>query len=135
MRRTEPDHRRAQPDTGAPNRIRDGRYRWNGQGLQLPLTEPVGGNAVHGLLRWTSWHVVEASDSLAVLDVSLWPQPGYPFHLHVRAEYAWARAGSRSPFTTPFGDLDRDADGRAVVRLAHPSSSFGTDVWLGEGAD
>jgi aldose 1-epimerase len=36
---------------------------------------------------------------------------------------------------TPFGDLDRDADGRAVVRLAHPSGAFGTDVWAGEGAD
>ncbi|MGW5971983.1 aldose epimerase family protein [Streptomyces sp. NPDC055186] len=36
---------------------------------------------------------------------------------------------------TPFGDLDRGADGRAVVRLAHPSGAFGTDVWLGEGAD
>ncbi|MEU1312746.1 aldose 1-epimerase family protein [Streptomyces cinnamoneus] len=190
-----------------PNRIRDGRYRWDGQDHQLPLTEPASGNAIHGLLRWASWQVMEASDSRAALEVPLWPQPGYPFRLHLRAEYAlgegglevavtarnldvraapygfgqhpyvtagtevvdesvltvpartWLRtderglpvaaepvAGTpydlRTPQTvgarwldTPFGDLDRDADGRAVVRLAHPSGAFGTDVWLGEGAD
>ncbi|WP_406307016.1 aldose 1-epimerase family protein [Streptomyces sp. NBC_00885] len=190
-----------------PNRIRDGRYRWNGQEHQLPLTEPAGGNALHGLLRWVSWRVVESSDSRAALAVQLWPQPGYPFHLHVLAEYTLGEGGlevavtarnlceSAAPYgfgqhpyvmagtavvdeavltvpartrlrtderglpvaaepvagtaydlraphavgarrlDTPFGDLDRDADGRAVVRLAHPSGAFGTDVWLGEGAD
>ncbi|MFG2794724.1 hypothetical protein [Streptomyces sp. NPDC048419] len=76
-----------------PNRIRDGRYRWNGQDLQLPLTEPIGDNAIHGLLRWTSWHVVKESDSRAALETSLWPQPGYPYHLHVRAEYALGGSG------------------------------------------
>ncbi|WP_405891761.1 aldose 1-epimerase family protein [Streptomyces sp. NBC_01527] len=70
-----------------PNRIRDGRYRWDGQDQQLPLTEPENGNAIHGLLRWTSWRIVEVQDDRAVLDVSVWPQPGYPFHLRVRAEY------------------------------------------------
>lgn len=190
-----------------PNRVRGGRYRWHGQDLQLPLTEPVNGNAIHGLLRWTSWQVLEEADSRAVLEVTLWPQPGYPFHLRVRAEYvlgdeglevavtalnqgasvapygvgqhpyltvgtatvddavltvparSWVRtddlglpvatepvAGTpydfRTPraigaqhLDTPFSDLDRDARGRAVVRLAHPSGEHGTDVWLGEGAD
>ncbi|MFD9123430.1 hypothetical protein [Kitasatospora sp. NPDC059571] len=36
---------------------------------------------------------------------------------------------------TPFGPLVRDARGRAVVRLAHPSGEHGADLWLGEGAD
>ncbi|WP_406363887.1 aldose 1-epimerase family protein [Streptomyces sp. NBC_01579] len=190
-----------------PNRIQDGRYHWDGQDQQLPLTEPENGNAIHGLLRWTSWRIVEAQDDRAVLDVSLWPQPGYPFHLRVRAEYTLdddglgvavvarnlgenaapygvgqhpyltvgtgtvddalltvpartrLRIGERglpvaaepvqgtpydfrTPRTigtqrldTPFGDLDRDARGRAVVSLAHSSGAWGTDVWLGEGAD
>ncbi|MFE0729478.1 aldose 1-epimerase family protein [Streptomyces antibioticus] len=190
-----------------PNRIRDGRYRWDGQELRLPLTEPAAGNALHGLLRWVAWRVVEESDSRAVLDVRLWPQPGYPFHLHVGVEYTlgdsglevavtarnlgpgaapygfgqhpYVMAGTglvdeavltvpartrlitddrglpvaaepvagtaydlRAPRTvgalrldTPFTDLDRNADGRAVVRLAHPSGAVGTDVWLGRGAD
>ncbi|MFD9305661.1 aldose 1-epimerase family protein [Streptomyces sp. NPDC060048] len=34
---------------------------------------------------------------------------------------------------TAFTGLDRDARGRAVVRLAHPSGLRGVDLWLGEG--
>ncbi|WP_329624948.1 gluconokinase, GntK/IdnK-type [Streptomyces sp. NBC_01255] len=32
-----------------------------------------------------------------------------------------------------FTGLDRDPDGRAIVRLAHPSGLRGIDLWLGEG--
>ncbi|MBP2586745.1 carbohydrate kinase (thermoresistant glucokinase family) [Streptomyces sp. PvR006] len=34
---------------------------------------------------------------------------------------------------TAFTGLDRDPDGRAIVRLAHPSGRRGVDLWLGEG--
>ncbi|MEU4067570.1 gluconokinase, GntK/IdnK-type [Streptomyces wedmorensis] len=34
---------------------------------------------------------------------------------------------------TAFTGLDRGPDGRAVVRLAHPSGLRGVDLWLGEG--
>ncbi|MFI0989032.1 shikimate kinase [Streptomyces exfoliatus] len=34
---------------------------------------------------------------------------------------------------TAFTGLDRTADGRATVRLAHPSGRHGVDLWLGEG--
>ncbi|MEV6329195.1 gluconokinase, GntK/IdnK-type [Streptomyces sp. NPDC051909] len=34
---------------------------------------------------------------------------------------------------TAFTGLDRHPDGRAVVRLAHPSGPHGVDLWLGEG--
>ncbi|MFE7387045.1 aldose 1-epimerase family protein [Streptomyces sp. NPDC057582] len=190
-----------------PNRIADGRYRWDGRDHQLPLTEPENGNAIHGLLRWTSWRVVEAQDDRAVLDTPLWPQPGYPFHLRVRAEYTLDDGGLgvavtarnvgtgaapygvgqhpyfvvgtgivddalltvpartrlrtddrglpvaaepvagtpydfRAPralgtqrLDTPFGGLDRDAHGRAAVRLTHSSGAWGTDVWLGDGVE
>ena len=46
------------PRTGArawPNRVRDGRYRFDGQDLQLGLTEAAKGNAIHGLVRWVGW--------------------------------------------------------------------------------
>ncbi|MFE1546292.1 gluconokinase, GntK/IdnK-type [Streptomyces sp. NPDC058718] len=35
---------------------------------------------------------------------------------------------------TAFTELDRDPDGRAIVRLAHPSGQRGVDLRLGEGA-
>ena len=34
---------------------------------------------------------------------------------------------------TAFTGLDRDPDGRAIVRLAHPSGLRGVDLWLGDG--
>jgi aldose 1-epimerase len=76
-----------------PNRVGAGRYRWRGEDLQLPLSEPEHGNAIHGLLRWASWQVIESDTSRAVLEASVWPQPGYPFHLQVRAQYALGDAG------------------------------------------
>ncbi|MEU6064483.1 MULTISPECIES: aldose 1-epimerase family protein [Streptomyces] len=93
-----------------PNRVSGGRYRWGGEDLQLPLSEPEHGNAIHGLLRWTSWQVTESDGHRAVLESTLWPQPGYPFHLQVRAEYAvgdtglevtvtaWNRGDSIAPY-------------------------------------
>lgn len=71
-----------------PNRIRDGRYSRDGQELQLPLTEPARGNAIHGLLRWSTWRVLEQQDDRVTLGAVVWPQPGYPFHLEVTAAYA-----------------------------------------------
>ncbi|MEU9130909.1 aldose 1-epimerase family protein [Kitasatospora sp. NPDC048540] len=190
-----------------PNRVGDGRYRWQHRELQLPLSEAPAGNAIHGLLRWTAWHTVGSDPARAVLETTLWPQPGYPFHLRVRAAYTLGPAGLETavtarnlggdpapygvgqhpyltagtapvdlsvltlpartrittdgrglptgqepvagtpydfrtaraigdlPLDTAFGDLDRGADGRAVVRLAHPDGSRGVDLWLGEGVD
>lgn len=38
-----------------PNRLADGRYRFDGVDYQLAITEPDKGNAIHGLLRWRCW--------------------------------------------------------------------------------
>jgi aldose 1-epimerase len=70
-----------------PNRIRGGRYTFGGVDLQLPLTEPALGNAIHGLARWSAWAIVEASPDRAALSLDLPPQPGYPFQLALGAEY------------------------------------------------
>lgn len=70
-----------------PNRLRDGAYGWEGRRLQLPLTEPERGNAIHGLARWVAWRVVEHEASAAVLGLDLPPQPGYPFQLQLRVAY------------------------------------------------
>ncbi|MDQ6752825.1 MAG: aldose 1-epimerase family protein [Actinomycetota bacterium] len=42
-----------------PNRIRGGRYRWNGSDQQLDLSEPAKHGAIHGLTRWANWELVE----------------------------------------------------------------------------
>ena len=42
-----------------PNRIRDGRYTFNGVTYQLALTEPARHNASHGLARYVPWVLVD----------------------------------------------------------------------------
>ena len=38
-----------------PNRIEDGRYRFEGVEHQLPIDDVGDGNAIHGLVRWMGW--------------------------------------------------------------------------------
>lgn len=64
-----------------PNRIRDGRYSFGGENLQLALTEPARGNASHGLTRWVNWSVAALEADRVVMEVVVHPQPGYPFVL------------------------------------------------------
>ncbi len=78
-----------------PNRIAGGRYDWRGRTLQLPLTEAEAGNAIHGLVRWVAWRVVEREPHRVVLAHGLDPQPGYPFALGLRVEYALSDDGLR----------------------------------------
>lgn len=76
-----------------PNRIEDGSYEFNGKRMQLPLTEPEHGNAIHGLVRQATWGVVDLAPDRVVMDYLLEPQPGYPFSLALTIEYALADAG------------------------------------------
>ena len=41
-----------------PNRIRDGRYTFEGATQQLALSEPDRHNAIHGLVRHVPWRLV-----------------------------------------------------------------------------
>ena len=38
-----------------PNRLADGRYRFDGVDYQVAITEPAKSNAIHGFLRWRPW--------------------------------------------------------------------------------
>ena len=75
------------------NRLQDGAYEFDGRALQLPVTEPTAGNAIHGLVRWASWHVEEREPHRAVLAHALHPQPGYPFSLRLTIEYSLSETG------------------------------------------
>lgn len=76
-----------------PNRIAEGRYTFAGEDQQLPLTEPGAGNAIHGLTRWTPWHLLH--DNHVSLRFGHWlpPQPGYPFALRCEITYRLTGAG------------------------------------------
>jgi aldose 1-epimerase len=70
-----------------PNRLADGRYRFDGVEHQLPLSEPSTHNAIHGLLRWRPWRASERESNRVVMSTRLYPQPGYPFTLDVSIAY------------------------------------------------
>lgn len=76
-----------------PNRVADGRYRFDGEQRQLDVSEPARGNAIHGLVRWAAWHVDEQSPDRVVLSHRLYPHPGYPHILDLTAVYALSDAG------------------------------------------
>src|SRR5579871_1924013 len=76
-----------------PNRIRDGRYTWEGEEQQLDLTEVPRANAIHGLVRWRGWQPLERDDDRLVMGLQLLPMPGYPFALALLIEYRLTDAG------------------------------------------
>lgn len=90
-----------------PNRLRDGQYTFDGVELQLPLTEVPRSTAIHGLVCWERWDVVEQSASAVTLELHLVPTPGYPFDLLARVSYALSDAGLRvTTRTTNVGGTD-----------------------------
>src|SRR5947208_13016883 len=105
-----------------PNRLEAGSYDFGGATHQLPLTEPEAHNAIHGLVRWVPWAVVERDEDRVVLGYSLYPQPGYPFSVELRIEYAVSDTGLRvttsatnvGPRACPYGSG------------AHPYLTLGT---------
>jgi aldose 1-epimerase len=76
-----------------PNRLADGRYRFDGRELQLALSEPAKGNAIHGLARWRAWRALEFGPSSVTMSLRLHPEPGYPFDLQVTVQYTLAANG------------------------------------------
>ena len=94
-----------------PNRVGDGRWSWDGQSLQLPLTEPAAGNANHGLVRWSTWDVSEVTKESARLRTVVPPQPGWPGRLAVTCTWRLTEGSltarlvvtSQAPRPVPFG--------------------------------
>ena len=76
-----------------PNRVEDGRYRFDDRDHQLPLSEPSRGHASHGLVRWAAWTVREHTADTVTLGYRLMSQPGYPWTLDLTATYAVSEDG------------------------------------------
>lgn len=107
-----------------PNRIQDGKYSFAGVDLQLPLSEPSRHNASHGLVRWSNWTATANEGDRVVMELTLHPQPGYPFTLGLAVEYRLGAGGlSVSTTATNLGDqLCPYGAG------AHPYVTVGTDL-------
>ncbi len=76
-----------------PNRLADGRYRFDGATHQLPINEPARQVANHGLVHTLDWRPVDHSGSRVELALTLLPSPGYPFRLEVHVDYRLGEDG------------------------------------------
>lgn len=76
-----------------PNRLADGRYRFDGADYEVALTEPAKRNAIHGFLRWRAWRALEHESHRVVMGTRLHPLPGYPFALDVSVGYELGERG------------------------------------------
>ena len=76
-----------------PNRLADGRFSFDGSDHQLALSEPEKGNAIHGLLRWRNWALLDRSPDRVVVGTRLHPMTGWPWPLDVSIAYALGEDG------------------------------------------
>ncbi|HTW15988.1 MAG TPA: aldose 1-epimerase family protein [Nocardioides sp.] len=70
-----------------PNRIADGRYSYGGREVRCPLNEPDRGDAIHGIVRWSDWSVLDHTGADVTLACAVRPQPGYEWALALRVGY------------------------------------------------
>jgi aldose 1-epimerase len=110
-----------------PNRLRDGRYDWDGESLQLPLNEAEHRNAIHGLVRWRNWQLLAWEPARMTFGLRFFPMPGYPFALGLTIDYELDDAGLR--VRTQAENLGTRACPYGVGH--HPYLTLGTTVDTG----
>ncbi len=76
-----------------PNRVVDGRYAFDGESFQLDITEPERGHALHGLVTWERFELLDRQADSVTLVHRLVPRPSYPFELEIRAHFRIAEDG------------------------------------------
>ncbi len=107
-----------------PNRIADGRFRWNGRNYRLPVNEPARRNHLHGFLHTLPWELRRLPDGLAAIRRfaadAVWPhsfeaQVEYVFHGdEMRQRVTFTNTGD-TPMPFLFGQ-------HTVFRLPEPDS-------------
>jgi aldose 1-epimerase len=106
-----------------PNRVKDGKWSWQGDSLQLALTEPEQHNAIHGLVRWMPWHVLDHQESVVSLGCASYPQPGYPWPFDVTTTYTLDDSG----LTVETAITNQGTNPAPVAAGAHPYITVGTE--------
>ncbi|CAM2915080.1 aldose 1-epimerase family protein [Actinomyces slackii] len=83
-----------------PNRVAGSRYTYGGVDYLLACNEPETGSALHGLVGWSDFQVIEQSASEVLVGLC---QPGsyaYPWALQVQVRFTLGEAGLRVVTTT-----------------------------------
>jgi aldose 1-epimerase len=111
-----------------PNRVRDGRYAFDGAEHRLELSEPELGNALHGLVLHSRWHGVRTSERRVSLSYELHPAPGYPFALALTVSYELASGGIVMTLHATNVGAERAPFGAGLHPYLTPGTSHVDDV-------
>ncbi|ALV46238.1 galactose mutarotase [Arthrobacter alpinus] len=76
-----------------PNRIADGAYTFGGERHQLAVNEIDRLTALHGLVIWNEWELLDQSPHSATFGAVVEPQEGYPHRLAIEATYTLSEEG------------------------------------------
>lgn len=76
-----------------PNRIRDGKYTYNGKDFTVPTNESSRGTALHGLLFNVEWNLLKKGESTISFGYTLKASDGYPTQLDSVVSYALDDSG------------------------------------------
>jgi aldose 1-epimerase len=79
-----------------PNRLADGRYRFEGKDFQAVVNEEERGTALHGLVFGAVWELQEHTAASVRLGARIEPGEGYPGRLDLSVEYELRADGLRS---------------------------------------
>jgi aldose 1-epimerase len=99
-----------------PNRVRDARWTWNGQPLQLDITEVDRRNALHGLLQFTEYEVRDRANDEVTLAATIYPQHGWPFVVETWVRYRLLDDG----LEVVHGAVNHSADPAPYATGTHP---------------
>ncbi len=75
------------------NRIDGGKWKLDGQELQLEINDPSMNNAIHGLVSQTIFEIATRTESSVTLSTLIQPTAGYPFRLEIKVTYALTNDG------------------------------------------
>lgn len=99
-----------------PNRVKDGTWDLHGSPQRLALTEPARGNAIHGLLRYRPYELLEHTGSAVSQQAWIYPELGYPFILRTVVRHELGADGLTVTHT-----IANEGDAAAPVAIgAHP---------------
>jgi len=115
-----------------PNRLRDGQYTYGGHTYQLPLSEPSTHNAVHGLVRWHPWRLIDQQEAAVTVGLELPAHPAYPWSLSLTTRWALAEDGLTVTHTATNLSAEPAPFGLGThPYLMPPAGGPVDDTWLG----
>ncbi|KAA1424966.1 galactose mutarotase [Mumia zhuanghuii] len=116
-----------------PNRLEDGAYDFGGRSHQVPVNEPEGGTALHGLVVERAWTVVDQRGDAVRLTVDVPRSDGYPYAVRLDLAYQLGPDGLASELVATNDGAEPAPYGCGVHPYLVLDEGEATEVELGAG--